>query len=96
LITVSFISILLNNVLVEVQFPLYRQEGNSWKKIYEDKLNYTAFHRTDINGIKYGPDFFERMFQMQFHHLKFETFSDIDLNKISKWNYLDFSKLVIT
>ena len=71
----------------------YRQEGNSWKKIYEDKLNYTAFHRTDINGIKYGPDFFERMFQMQFHHLKFETFSEIDLNKISKWNNIDFSEL---
>ena len=73
----------------------YRQEGRSWKKIYEDKLNYTAYHRTDRNGIKYGPDFFERMFQIQFHHLKFETFSDIDLNKISKWNNIDFSKFDI-
>lgn len=71
----------------------YRQEGNSWKKIYEEKLNYTAFHRTDINGIKYGPDFFERMLQIPFHRLKFETFSEIDLNKISIWNNIDFSKL---
>ena len=71
----------------------YRQEGNSWKKIYENKLNYTAFHRTDINGIKYGPYFFERMFEIPFHHLKFETFSEIDLNKISKWNNIDFSEL---
>ncbi len=73
----------------------YRQEGNSWKRIYEDKLNYTAFHRTDINSIKYGPDFFERMFQIPFHRLKFETFSEIDLNKISKWNNIDFLKFVI-
>lgn len=74
----------------------YRQENNSWKKIYEDKLNYTAFHRTDINGIKYGPDFFERMFQIPFHRLKFETLSEKDLNKISKWNNIDFSKFEIT
>lgn len=74
----------------------YRKEGITWKRIYEDKLNYTEFHRTDKNGIKYGPDFFERMFQLPFHHLKFESFSEIDLNKISKWNNIDFSKFVLT
>lgn len=36
-----------------------------------------------------------RMFQIPFHRLKFETFSEIDLNKISKWNNIDFSKFVI-
>ncbi|TFG15366.1 MAG: hypothetical protein EU535_01710 [Promethearchaeota archaeon] len=52
--------------------------------------------RTDINGFKYGPDFFERMFQTPFHCLEFKSFSEIDLNKISKWNKIDFSKFVLT
>lgn len=72
----------------------YRKDGIPWKTIYEEKLNYTDFHRTDKNGIKYGPDFFERMFQIQFHRLKFEMFSEIDLNQISKWNNIDFSEFV--
>ena len=65
----------------------YRKDGIPWKTIYKDKLNYTDFR-------KYGPDFFERMFQIQFQRLKFEKFSEIDLNQISKWNNIDFSDFV--
>lgn len=72
----------------------YRKDGISWKKIYEDKLNYSDFHSTDKNRVKSGPDFFERMFQIQFHRLKFDIFSEIDLNQISKWNNIDFSEFV--
>jgi len=65
----------------------YRKDGLSWKRIYADKLNYTDFHR---NGL----EFFERMFQRQFHSLKFELFSEIDLSKISKWKNIDFTEFI--
>ncbi|MFX1442080.1 MAG: hypothetical protein ACFFHV_01590, partial [Promethearchaeota archaeon] len=89
----------LNSTEILRKFQIYitiknRKEGISWKKIYEDKLNYSDFHTTDINGIKCGPDFFERIFQIPFNKLKFETYSDIDLDKFSKWNKIDFSKFV--
>ena len=65
---------------------------SSW--VYGYRSN--TLRRTDINGFKYGPDFFERMFQTPFHYLEFKSFSEIDLNKISKWNKIDFSKFDFT
>ena len=65
----------------------YRNEVISWKRIYQDILHYTDFDR-------YGAEFFERLFQTQFHRLKFEFFSEIDIGQISKWNNIDFSEFV--
>jgi len=89
----------LNSKEILCKFQLYatikyRKDGIPWKKIYEDKLNYSGFHSTDKNGIKSGPYFFERMFQKQYNRLKSEIFSEIDLNQISKWNNIDFSEFV--
>jgi hypothetical protein len=69
-----------------------RKEGIPWKEIYENKLNYSDFHRTDKTGIKNGPDFFKRIFLIPFSELKLKIFDEVNLNQSKIWNNIDFSE----